>query len=235
MNTKLIKMSLVFSFDHDDILAILNEMKIFTHRGWSAGEIENTLSAFKKSADAHSYGVEFDVRYGPLGKTVVCAHDKVADNKALSLDEALQYLKQTDMELLIELKEYSDEFYADVVGSLRKHNLVNRTNLFGFAPEAQLFPWKARQDIKLGIIAKYPHDIKKYIELYNPDVVLLGWGNKKERLQFMTAWAFLSLRKTFEKYPTIKFVIGVAYTENDRKWLSKQQGLYGITADMPLL
>lgn len=210
-------------------------MKIFTHRGWSAGEIENTLLAFRKSADARSYGVEFDVRYGPLGKTVVCAHDKVADNKALSLDEALQYLKQTDMELLIELKEYSDEFYAEVVDLLRKHNLVNRTTIFGFQPEAQLFPWKARQDIKLGIIAEYPQDIKKYIRLYNPDMVLIGWGDKIERLQFRIAWTLLSLRKTFEKYSTIKFVIGVAYTEKDRKWLSKQSGLYGITADMPHL
>lgn len=211
-------------------------MKIFTHRGWSAGEIENTLSAFRKSADAHSYGVEFDVRYGLDGKTAVCAHDKVADNKALPLDEAFHYLTQTNMELLIELKEYSDEFYADVVvGSLRKHNLVNRTTIFGFPPVAQLFPWGDRQDIKLGIIAEYPQDIKKYIRLYNPDMVLIGWGDKIERLQFRIAWTLLSLRKIFEKYSTIKFVIGVAYTEKDRKWLSKQSGLYGITADMPHL
>lgn len=210
-------------------------MKIFTHRGWSAGEIENTLSSFRKSADVRAHGVEFDVRYGLDGKTVVCAHDKVEDNKALSLDEALQYLKQTDMELLIELKEYSDEFYSNVVGLLRKHNLVNMTTIFGFHPEAQLFPWKTRQDIKLGIIAEYPQDIKKYTGLYNPDMVLIGWGNKNEKLQFRIVWAFLSLQKTFAKYPTIKFVIGVAYTENDRKWLSKQQGLYGITADMPIL
>lgn len=210
-------------------------MKIFTHRGWSAGEIENSLLAFRKSVDADVDGVEFDVRYGADGKTVVCAHDKVTDNRAPTLEEVLKYLSPTKLELLIEVKESSDDFYIQVVNLIRKYELVGRTTIFGFPNEAKKLPWGTREDIKLGIIAEYPQDIKKYIEMYNPDMVLLGWGDKKERLQFRLAWAFLSLKKTFAKYPAIKFVIGVVYTENDRKWLSKQSGLYGITTDLPLI
>ncbi|KKW08073.1 MAG: Glycerophosphoryl diester phosphodiesterase [Parcubacteria group bacterium GW2011_GWA2_49_16] len=209
-------------------------MKIFSHRGLAAGEDENTLLAFKKSVELRLDGVEFDIRYGVDGETVICAHDKVVGNTAPMLAEAFQYLASTNLELLIEFKEYSDDFYAKVVEQIRQYNLVSRTTIFGFYSEAKQFPWATRQDIKLGIIAEYPQHLKKYIVLYNPDMVLLGWGNKKQRLQFKTVWAVLSLAKTFAKYPTVKFVIGVAYTKDDGHWLSKQAGLYGITADMPL-
>ncbi|HAS84582.1 MAG TPA: hypothetical protein DCS23_00700 [Candidatus Yonathbacteria bacterium] len=210
-------------------------MKIFTHRGWSAGNDENTLRAFKKSVTSGADGVEFDIRCGTDKKTVVCAHDQVLNDSALTLEEALKYLAPTNLELLIEFKEFSKEFYNDAIKLIRKYNVVDRTTIFGFPPEAELFPWDTRQDIKLGIIAPYPKCIKKYIEMYNPDIVLLGWGNKKERLKFRAVWSFLTLQKTFTKYSNIKFVIGVAYTTSDKKWLCRQHGLYGITADMPLV
>ncbi|PIQ35719.1 MAG: hypothetical protein CO060_01115 [Candidatus Yonathbacteria bacterium CG_4_9_14_0_2_um_filter_43_16] len=137
--------------------------------------------------------------------------------------------------MLIELKEFSKEFYKDAIRLIRKYNAVDRTTIFAFQTEAGLFSWYARQDIKLGIIAPYPKCIKKYIEMYNPYMVLLGLGNKKERLKFRTVWSFLTPQKTFTKYSNIKFVIGVAYTASDKKWLCRQHGRYGITADMPLV
>lgn len=210
-------------------------MKSFAHRGWAAGIEENTISAFKKSIEAGMEGVEFDVRYGADGRTVVLSHDKTSDTAALTLDDALEFLATTNLELLIELKEYTDDLYVLVVQHLRKYNLVARTTLFAFPKEAKLFPWSTRHDVNLGIIAEYPQDIKKYIKAYNPDMVLLGWGTKKERLQFKTAWTFLSPKKVFAKYSPVKFVIGVAYNEKDKAWLSKQRGLYGLTGDMPLL
>lgn len=209
-------------------------MKIFAHRGWSAGFGENTIAAFKKSIEAGIDGVEFDVRYGADGKTEVLSHDKTRDSATLTLDEALRYLQPTNLEFLIEFKEYSDEFYALVVECLRKYNLVGRTTIFAFPKEAKHFPWADRKDIKLGIIAPYPKDIKKYITTYNPDMILLGWGNKRERLKFKLAWAVLSLAKTFARYPSVKFSIGVAYGDMDKQWLAHQKGLYGITADLPL-
>ncbi len=209
-------------------------MKIFAHRGWAEGEIENTLLAFEKSANAGFDGVEFDVRYGADGKTIVLSHDP-GDTLAPSLEDALQYLKSTNLELLIELKEYSDDFFVLLTQQLRKFDLVDRTTIFAFPEICTHFPWKLRQDIRLGIIAPYPGDIKKCIEKYNPDMVLMGWGNKKERLQFKFAWSMLSLAKTFAKYPAVKFIVGVAYKEGDKHWLSKKKGLHGFTADMPLL
>lgn len=210
-------------------------MKIFAHRGWSAGLGENTISAFKKSVDEEVDGVEFDVRYGVDGETVILSHDKTGDSSALTLDEALRYLQTTNLELLIEFKEYSDEFYALVVECLRKYNLVGRATIFAFPKEAKHFPWTDRKDIKMGIIAPYPKDIRKFIEAYSPDMILFGWGNKRERLKFKLAWAVLSLAKTFARYPSVKFSIGVAYGKEDARWLVRQKGLYGITADLPLL
>lgn len=209
-------------------------MKIFAHRGWSAGLGENTMPALRKAVGIGTDGVEFDVRLSVDGQTVVLSHDLVDDNLKPTLEEALRFIKPTGLEVLIELKEYSDEFYASVIEHIYRHDLSGRTTVFAFLKEAKQFPWLDRKDIKLGIIAPYPRDIKKYIEAYKPDMVLLGWGNKKERLQFKLVWNVFSLVRTFAKYPSVKFVIGVAYNEKDAGWLSRQSGLYGITADLPL-
>lgn len=210
-------------------------MKIFAHRGWSAGVEENTLAALRKSIEVGIDGVEFDVRPSHDCRSVVLSHDPVTGAATATLEEALDYLKEGPLEILIEMKEYSEKFYALVVEHLRQRNLVGRTTIFAFPKEAEQFPWSDRRDIKLGIIAPYPGDIKKYIRAYNPDMILLGWGNKKERLQFKIAWSFLSLDKAFARYPSIKFVVGVAYTQKDKGWLFKQAGLYGVTADLPLV
>jgi len=70
--------------------------------------------------------------------------------------------------------------------------------------------------------------------MHGPDMVLFGWGNKKERFMFKIFWKFFSLKSIFSKYPSIKFIVGVAYGEKDRLWISKHDGIYGATADMPL-
>ncbi|PIQ35720.1 MAG: hypothetical protein COV32_00600 [Candidatus Yonathbacteria bacterium CG10_big_fil_rev_8_21_14_0_10_43_136] len=61
-------------------------MKIFTHRGWSAGNNENTLRAFKKSVTYGADGVEFDIRYGVDKKTFICAHDQVLNDSELTFE-----------------------------------------------------------------------------------------------------------------------------------------------------
>ncbi len=209
-------------------------MKIFAHRGWSAGENENTLIAFKKSVDADFDGVEFDIRYGVDGKSVVVSHDPATSTDVLGLEEALLFLRETHFELLIEFKEYTDELYMKVVETLRKYNLEDRATLFAFHSVAEKFPWENRGTMKLGIIVPYPHHIKKYIGAYHPDVVLFGWGTKRERMLFKIMWSLSSLPRMFKKYPQIKFIIGVAFTRKDKVWLDKQSGLYCYTADFPL-
>jgi len=209
-------------------------MKKFAHRGWAAGEHENTLEAFQRSAEAGLHGIEFDVRYGLDGRSVVVSHDPAQDGSSLLLEHALEYLQTTNLELLIELKEHHDDLYASVVQSLRQYDLVGRASIFAFPEIASKFPWGKREDIKLGIIAPYPQDIRKNIERHAPDAVLLGWGNKKERSMFKVFWRIFSLSRIFAKYPAVRFIVGVAYTEMDTRFLSRQTGLHGFTADMPL-
>lgn len=211
-------------------------MKTFAHRGWALGEIENTLVGFEKSAQAGFDGVEFDVRFGPDGRTVILSHNAATGSvPTLTLGEALTHLQSSDMELLIEFKEYSDKLFELVIEHLQQHYLLSKATIFAFPEIAALFPWTNRAGVKLGIIAPYPQDIEKYIRLYYPDMVLMGWGTKKERLQFKIVWSVMSLKKIFKKYANVKFVIGVAFQEKDKAWLSKQSGLYGFTGDMPLL
>ena len=204
-------------------------MKIFAHRGWSAGAEENTLEAFKKSAKAGLDGVEFDVRWG-FGGEIVVVHDHSDSPDTLTFENALAYLKNTNLELLIELKEYSPEFFARVIELLTTHGLKGKTTLFAFNNEARQFPWEAKREISLGIISEYPHHIKRDINLYKPDMILCGWGNKKERFIFKLVWSVLSLSRTIKKYPAVKFIAGVAYDARDIAWLAKQ-GVYGVTAD----
>lgn len=209
-------------------------MKLFAHRGWSKGKIENTILGFKNTVGAKLDGVEFDISFDRKEQTVIVSHDRTNDPSVLRLDEALEYLQTTDLELLIEFKEYSDKLYEIVVDNLDKYNLLSRSTIFAFYDIARSFPWDNRKNIKLGIIAPYPRNIRAYIESYKPDMVLMGWGTKSERLQFKIVWTFLSLKKIILKYPSTKFIIGVMYTDNDKKWLLKQTGLYGATADFPL-
>ncbi|OIO30677.1 hypothetical protein AUJ77_02620 [Candidatus Nomurabacteria bacterium CG1_02_43_90] len=210
-------------------------MKIFAHRGWSAGENENTLLAFKNSANADLEGIEFDIRYSTDGQSVVVSHDPATSMHVLELEEALLFLSVTHLELLIEFKEYTPDLYVKVGEILRKYNLEERTTLFAFHSVAEKFPWENRGKVKLGIIAPYPHHIKKYIEAYHPDVVLFGWATKRERTLFKIIWSVCSLPRIFAKYPHVKFIIGVAFTKKDKVWLDTQTGLYCCTADFPLL
>ncbi len=82
-------------------------MKFIAHRGWSAGEDENTLATFARAAsDDRIAGVEFDVCYAAGAMTLVVSHDPPLHiENTLTLDAALSFLSQTDLELFVEIKE----------------------------------------------------------------------------------------------------------------------------------
>ena len=82
-------------------------MKLIAHRGWSAGEDENTVAAFARTAwDDRISGVEFDVRYVADTGNLVVSHDPPLHiENALTLDPALSFLSQTALELFVEFKE----------------------------------------------------------------------------------------------------------------------------------
>ncbi len=82
-------------------------MKLIAHRGWSAGEDENTVAAFARTAwDDRISGVEFGVRYVADTGNLVVSHDPPLHiENALTLDPALSFLSQTALELFVEFKE----------------------------------------------------------------------------------------------------------------------------------
>jgi glycerophosphoryl diester phosphodiesterase len=65
-------------------------MKLIAHRGWSAGEDENTLAAFARAArDDRIAGVEFDVCHAVDAMTLVVSHDPPLHiENTLTLDAA---------------------------------------------------------------------------------------------------------------------------------------------------
>lgn len=205
-------------------------MKIFSHRGWAAGKGENTLAAFRRSNGAGLSGVEFDVRLGPKGAIVV-SHDHTKDEGVLTLEQALEYLQTTALELLIEFKEYSPAFFTRVVALLDRYGVTDRSTIFAFSGVSRHFPWEERRTVRLGIISQYPHHIKRDVKKYHPDMVLLGWVTKTERFLFKLVWSILSLAETTKKYPALRFVVGVAYNDSDVAWLAEKQSLYGVTRD----
>ena len=67
-------------------------MHLIAHRGWSAGEDENSLAAFARAArDEAVTGVEFDVSRAADSGAVVVSHDPpLHTENALTLDGRLQ-------------------------------------------------------------------------------------------------------------------------------------------------
>jgi len=198
------------------------------------GKDENTITAFEKSLKKDGVnGVEIDVRRSMCGKEIVISHDPAGTEEALTLKEGLEFLSKYNCELFVELKECDKEFFYDVVGLLEEFNLKNRSLLFAFRDVAKNFVWDYRE-VKLGIISEYPWEIKKDIQQFNPDAVLLGWDDRWwTRLAFKSVWSVLSLDKLCKKYDKISFVVGVVNCEGDYNWLRRQNGLYCCTADRP--
>src|SRR5688500_6026125 len=117
-------------------------MKLIAHRGWCAGAEENTLAAFARAvADPRLSGVEFDVcrarvpvstapRGGPDGSVAWVSQDAPRGENCLTLDAALSFLEQTDLELFVEIKE-SDLAPAVIQGLVSRH-MAERAVVFGF-------------------------------------------------------------------------------------------------------
>jgi glycerophosphoryl diester phosphodiesterase len=108
-------------------------MKLIAHRGWSAGEDENTLAAFACTAcDDRISGVEFDVRYvADTGNLVVSHNPPLHIENALTLDAALSFLSQTALELFMEFKEAG--LASVVIEKLVSSNVAHRSVVFAFA------------------------------------------------------------------------------------------------------
>ena len=212
-----------------------NKIKVVAHRGRSAGKNENTLEAFKKSAQEKGVdGVEFDIRWNQKRDKIIISHDSDLTGEALELEEGLKFLANEDLELFIELKEGDKDLFSQTVVSLNKYNLKQKTLLFGFKDIVASFPLGNREGIRLGIISEYPWEISKDINTFNPDSVLIGWDDRWwTKPAFKIVWTLFSLPKICEKYSNVDFAVGVVKSEEDYNWLCKQEGIYCLTADKP--
>ena len=103
-------------------------MKLIAHRGWSAGEDENTVAAFARTAwDDRISGVEFGVRYVADTGNLVVSHDPPLHiENALTLDPALSFLSQTALELFVEFKETG--LASVVIDKLVSSNVAHRSD-----------------------------------------------------------------------------------------------------------
>jgi len=207
--------------------------KIIAHRGWAKGNGENTISAFKKAVSGEMHGVEFDIRRQAGGDEIIVSHDFTADTEVLTFKEALEYLKDKNMELFIEFKEYSDKLFDEIIDILELHDLKDRSVLFGFWKVASQFPFNDRRGFKLGIIS-YPWNIGKDILRFDPDFIMMGYTSFLTKISFRLYWKIFSLSSVFRKYSDKKFVVGVIRSEEEREWILRGEGLYAVTVDNPL-
>ncbi|MBU1557432.1 glycerophosphodiester phosphodiesterase [Patescibacteria group bacterium] len=208
-------------------------MKIFAHRGWSVGEKENSLSSFQKAVENGVDGIEIDVRWSPNKDRLIISHDPDISGEALGLEEGLIFLSDKNLDILVEMKEYDEKLFLQMVDLFKKYSLKEKIVVFGFKKVAKKFPW-GKTDIKLGIISIFPWSIRSDIKKFNPSFVLMGWDyNWWTRPLFKMVWTFLSLSNLCKNNKETCFVVGIANCEADYNWLCKQNGLYCCTVDKP--
>jgi glycerophosphoryl diester phosphodiesterase len=93
---------------------------VIGHRGASAVAPENTLESFEAAVAAGADAIELDV-----GKGLVVAHSAhELPERPLSLDDALDFVRSSEIAVLVDLKQPGIE--RDVVASVRRHGLLDR-------------------------------------------------------------------------------------------------------------
>ena len=208
-------------------------MKLIAHRGWSEGAEENTAAAFEKAAaDARVAGVELDVCLAVDTGALVVSHDPPARAQGtLPLDAALELLAPTRLELFVEVKQPG--LAEKVVERLATCGLADRSVVFAFAPVARAFPWQAARPVRLGIIVLYPWQLGQAAQRYAPDVLLLGWDQRRwTRLAFRAFWSMFSLPRVMRRHRR-PVVAGIVQRADDLDWLARQD-VYAAVADMDL-
>lgn len=210
-------------------------MLLIAHRGFAAGEHENTFTAFTRAAaDPRIGGVEVDIRWSRDRSDVVLRHDPFTDGDEpapLSLDEALDFANARRWEVLLECKEYDDALFARVRALAEKHAIADRVVLFGFKHVAEKFAWGPERPFRLGVIEEYPWRIADTVGRFAPDVLLMGWEGAWTRRIVKSYWSMRSLTALNARHPGTSLVMGVAQSEADIAWLRRQNALHAATVD----
>jgi len=158
------------------------------HRGAKALEPENTLSAFARGINEGANAIEFDVRKTKNGALIVMHDDKVdrttngkglvkglslKELKALdagngekipTLEEAIDFLKEKNVFILIELKEKG--FEKKIIELIKEKGIQEKALVISFLAPALRKVKKLAPDVKTGLLFFYP--------LINPIKTALG-------------------------------------------------------------
>jgi hypothetical protein len=209
-------------------------MHLIAHRGWVAGQGENTLAAFARAAaDDEISGVEFDVSRAADTGTLMASHDPPAHAEGvLSLDEALAFLAGTDLQLFIEIKQ--EGLARPTIEKLVSCGLADRAIVFAFARVARSFPWAEQRKVRLGVIVEYPWDLGRWMRRHRPDVLLLGWDERTwTRVAFHGWWSCFSLERLARRHG-VPVVVGVVQRSRDLEWLARQK-IHAAVGDIDLI
>jgi glycerophosphoryl diester phosphodiesterase len=123
---------------------------VIGHRGAPVLAPENTLASFEAALSSGADAIELDV-----GAGLVVAHSEhQVPVDALSLDDALEFVRSSGTAVLVDLKRPGIE--RAVATSLRRHGLVDRAFVSSTSPRSLRRLAAADGDVTRSI--SYPHD-----------------------------------------------------------------------------
>jgi len=123
---------------------------VIGHRGAPVLAAENTLESFAAAVDAGADAIELDV-----GRDLVVTHsEREVPEHALTLDEALAFVADSGVGVLVDLKHPGVE--RAVADALRRHGLVERAFVSSTSPAALRRLAAADRELMRSI--SYPND-----------------------------------------------------------------------------
>ena len=139
---------------------------VIGHRGARAVAPENTLESFEAALAAGADAIELDV-----GPDLVVAHSvRELPERALTLDDALEFVRDHDIAVLIDLKQPGIE--REVAASVRRHGLVERAFVSSTSPRA--LRRIASFDGELARSITYPNDRYRISRFSWPGAITSG-------------------------------------------------------------